>query len=74
MLRSENVKRFLTAMDELGIPRFEVSDLEKVPILPMNFLYNQYLNEPVCVNILDIALSIYYFCLSASSFMNLAEF
>ncbi|XP_021292325.1 kinesin-like protein KIN-14K isoform X4 [Herrania umbratica] len=29
VLRSENVKRFLTAVDELGIPRFEVSDLEK---------------------------------------------
>ncbi|XWS50729.1 hypothetical protein CRYUN_Cryun12cG0112300 [Craigia yunnanensis] len=29
VLRSENVKRFLTVMDELGIPRFEVSDLEK---------------------------------------------
>ncbi|XVE58775.1 hypothetical protein DITRI_Ditri04bG0196300 [Diplodiscus trichospermus] len=29
VLQSENVKRFLTAMDELGIPRFEVSDLEK---------------------------------------------
>ncbi|XVE64055.1 hypothetical protein DITRI_Ditri07aG0070400 [Diplodiscus trichospermus] len=29
VLRSENVKSFLTAMDELGIPRFEVSDLEK---------------------------------------------
>ncbi|TYH01513.1 hypothetical protein ES288_A09G065100v1 [Gossypium darwinii] len=25
----ENVKRFLATMDELGIPRFEVSDLEK---------------------------------------------
>ncbi|WRX18471.1 Calponin homology domain - like 8 [Theobroma cacao] len=29
VLRSENVTRFLTAVDELGIPRFEVSDLEK---------------------------------------------
>ncbi|XWS60966.1 hypothetical protein CRYUN_Cryun07bG0084300 [Craigia yunnanensis] len=29
VLQSENVKRFLTAMDELGIPRFEVSDLKK---------------------------------------------
>ncbi|XVF12314.1 hypothetical protein REPUB_Repub08aG0105400 [Reevesia pubescens] len=29
VLQSENVKKFLTAMDELGIPRFEVSDLEK---------------------------------------------
>ncbi|MBA0712662.1 hypothetical protein Golax_011747, partial [Gossypium laxum] len=27
--QSENVKRFLATMDELGIPRFEVSDLEK---------------------------------------------
>ncbi|XP_022754873.1 kinesin-like protein KIN-14K [Durio zibethinus] len=29
LLRSENVRRFLTTMDELGIPRFDVSDLEK---------------------------------------------
>ncbi|MBA0557675.1 hypothetical protein Golob_014728, partial [Gossypium lobatum] len=27
--QSENVKRFLATMDELGIPRFDVSDLEK---------------------------------------------
>ncbi|XVF50579.1 hypothetical protein PTKIN_Ptkin04bG0112900 [Pterospermum kingtungense] len=29
VLQPENVRRFLAAMDELGIPRFEVSDLEK---------------------------------------------
>ncbi|XP_057954477.1 kinesin-like protein KIN-14C isoform X2 [Malania oleifera] len=28
-LHSENVKRFLAAMDEMGLPRFEMSDLEK---------------------------------------------
>ncbi|XP_059641978.1 kinesin-like protein KIN-14K [Cornus florida] len=27
--RSENVKRFLEAMDKMGLPRFQVSDLEK---------------------------------------------
>ncbi|XVF09608.1 hypothetical protein REPUB_Repub07fG0108500 [Reevesia pubescens] len=35
VLRSENVKRFLTAMDELGIPSFEVSDLEKGSMKPV---------------------------------------
>ncbi|KAE8719740.1 Kinesin-4 [Hibiscus syriacus] len=29
VLQSENVKRFSAAMDEMGIPRFELSDLEK---------------------------------------------
>ncbi|GMJ13529.1 hypothetical protein like AT1G63640 [Hibiscus trionum] len=29
VLQSENVKRFLAAMDEMGIPRFELPDLEK---------------------------------------------
>ncbi|MCD9558805.1 hypothetical protein HAX54_016425 [Datura stramonium] len=28
-LGSENVKRFLSAMDEMGLPRFQASDLEK---------------------------------------------
>ncbi|XP_037491664.1 kinesin-like protein KIN-14K [Jatropha curcas] len=28
----ENVKKFLAIMDELGIPRFEISDLEKGPL------------------------------------------
>ncbi|KAJ8559975.1 hypothetical protein K7X08_004033 [Anisodus acutangulus] len=28
-LSSENVKRFLSAMDEMGLPRFQASDLEK---------------------------------------------
>ncbi|KAE8729901.1 Kinesin-4 [Hibiscus syriacus] len=30
VLQSENVKRFLAAMDEMGILRFELSDLEKL--------------------------------------------
>ncbi|KAE8678327.1 TMV resistance protein N-like [Hibiscus syriacus] len=29
VLQSENVRRFLAAMDEMGIPRFELPDLEK---------------------------------------------
>lgn len=41
----ENVKRFLATMDELGIPRFEVSDLEKVSINNKKICSDEYLNE-----------------------------
>lgn len=32
-IRAENVKKFLEALDALGIPGFQISDLEKVSIV-----------------------------------------
>lgn len=32
MPSSENVARFLAAMDVLGVPKFDMSDLEKVSV------------------------------------------
>lgn len=43
--QSDNVRRFLATMDELGIPRFEVSDLEKVSINSKKICNDEYLNE-----------------------------
>lgn len=41
MPTSENVARFLAAVNALGVPRFDMSDLEKV-YLNINFMYTDF--------------------------------
>lgn len=36
-MRYENVKKFLEALDALGMPGFEIADLEKVSIVFMTY-------------------------------------
>ncbi|XP_055825026.1 kinesin-like protein KIN-14P [Solanum dulcamara] len=47
-LRSENIKRFLSAMDEMGLPRFHASDLEQIaPTQSLLSVVNGILDENV---------------------------
>ncbi|MCE3216440.1 hypothetical protein HAX54_006507, partial [Datura stramonium] len=39
-LRSENIKRFFSAMDEMGLPRFQASELQQAELVLNDGVYN----------------------------------